>query len=90
VRLPRNATKVTSLKADCRACRYVEPQSSGRLTVEFERAVHLVKMIVRSDLHRAVARVRDLERHRHQSPVQFDFAARGKYLSGNHIRPLTE
>src|SRR6185503_11688197 len=91
VNLPRprkrdqlHRARLAGLEAHRGARRDVEPAAVGLLAVELERGVGLVKVVMRADLDRAVARVLHRERNRLPALVELDVARCGLDLAGNH------
>src|SRR6185437_15151588 len=65
---------LTRLEAGRGPGRDVEPEPARLVAIELQRRVGLVEMIVRADLDRPVAGIRDGEGHARPSRVQFDVA----------------
>src|SRR5688500_2814949 len=66
--------RLARLEPDGRAGGDVEPAAARRVAVESKRGVRLDEVVVAAHLHRAVAEVRDFDRHRLAAGVQFDLA----------------
>ena len=62
----------------------VQPEAACALAIEFESSVDLVKVKVRADLHRTVARVRDGDDERFAAGVELDIAGFGEDFAWNH------
>src|SRR5581483_5060970 len=61
-----------------------EAVSVRALAVERERVVRLVEVVVRPDLDRPVARVRDRDADRRTPGAELEVAVDGFYLTGDH------
>src|SRR5690606_19825326 len=62
----------------------VETHAARHVAVEGKRLVHLVKMIVRADLHRTVTGIGDREDNRLRPGIELDLAFAGEDLTGDH------
>jgi hypothetical protein len=80
--------RVAGLEADRSAGRDVEPHAVRGSAIEGEVTVDLEEMKVRSDLHRPVAAVADLDAFRRPTRVQLDWVGREEVFTRFHGRRL--
>src|SRR5205823_5396581 len=69
------------------AGRDVEAAAARLVAVELQGRIGLEEMVMRADLDRPVAGIRDGERDGRAAGVQLDIAIGGKQLPGDHPRP---
>src|SRR5580704_19742787 len=79
----RHLAALTGLEAHRGAGRNIEAHAAGLYTIELQRWIGLEKVIVRADLDRPVAAVRDGERQRFAALVELDFTGDHLILIGS-------
>ena len=79
----RYGTLLSRLEAHSGARGDVETIAARSLTVERERAVGLVEMVVRADLNRPIAGVGHFQRERLAPRVELDLTGLGSYFAWN-------
>src|SRR5690606_8762983 len=81
--------RLARLEPDRGACGNVEAHAAGGVTVEIERLVGFVEMVVRADLHRAVAAIGNAQRDRLLALVEDDLALCRNDFAGDHLHAPT-
>src|SRR4051812_45981030 len=76
--------RVARLEPDGRAGSDVEPHAVSALAIESQPAVHFEKMTMRSDLHRPIASIGDLNAAGRAAGVQLDWIVQEKVFAGDH------
>src|ERR1051326_7116882 len=85
----RHLPRLSRLEAHRGAGRNVEPHAARLRAVELERRLGLEEMIVRADLDRPVARIRNRDFHAAAAGVERDLAVLGDDFAGDHGVPFT-
>src|SRR4029453_15194345 len=67
-------TSLAGLEAHRRAGRNIEPAATCLATIKGEPRVCLIEMIVRTDLHRTIAAIGNLQHHDISTLVELDIA----------------
>src|SRR5579862_1444586 len=81
----RHVARLPGLEAHRRASGDVEPHAAGLFAVEFKRGVGFEEMVVRADLDRPVAAIRDRERDALTPFIDLDFAGLDEIFAGDHV-----
>src|SRR5262250_1012475 len=82
--------RLAGLEADGGAGCDIQPKSASPLAIEAERVVRFIGIIVRADLDRPVAGVRDLERPGRPADIELNVARTRDYLTGDHAASLPD
>src|SRR5690606_29802044 len=84
VRDERDAARLPGLEAHGRAGGNVQTKPARGFAIERQRVVDLVEVVVRADLNRTIAGIRDYEHDFRAAGVQLDLAVVDEEFSGNH------